>query len=102
MSNRVTIVPTRFENVRDGTVSYGVRVYDDDAMTYDNSWDEIPGEDLEVLARVLEDPDEITAQILSSIPERGCYVGGAWYAWEQIQHLWEDREGEEEDGEISP
>ena len=49
MSNRICIEPTEFKNVRSGTVSYGYRAYDDYGNTYDNNWDAIPDDDLEVL-----------------------------------------------------
>jgi hypothetical protein len=103
MSNRVRIVPTRFEDVRSDDVSFGVRILDDDAMTYDNSWDAIPTDDLEVLARVLRDPDQATADILASIPEheQGCYVDSAWYTWDQIKHLWADQEADSDESDQS-
>jgi hypothetical protein len=101
MSNRVHVVPTRFEDVRSGTTRFGVRVFDDETMAYDDSWDDLPEDDLKVLARVLEDPDEITADLLSFVQsqERGCDVGGTWYPWEEIQHLWSAPDEPDERGE---
>ena len=49
MSNRLVIEPTEFKNISDGVISYGVRVYDDYGQSYDNTWDKIPKDDMEIL-----------------------------------------------------
>lgn len=103
MSNRAWITPTKFEDLRTGDVSYGVRVHDDYAMTFDDSWEAIPEDDLEILARVLKEADEATQAILASVQEnqRGCYLGGSWYTWEEIKSLWE-HDPEEPNEETDP
>ena len=61
MSYLLSIVPTKFEDVRDGTVTYGVRYYDDCTSGYDNFWDDVPGSDRDVLKRCLDnDYGELT------------------------------------------
>jgi hypothetical protein len=92
MSNRAMIVPTKFEDVRTGTVTYGVRVQDDYATTYNNTWEDIPDDDLEVLARLIKTTDEVGDDILASIleQEQGCYVDNVWHEWNEIKHLWAD------------
>jgi hypothetical protein len=82
MSNRVNIEPTEFKDVRTGTVSYGVRVYDDYAMTYDNSWDDIPYSDLGVLKRVLENAGKEETELIDWAIEsgKGIYVSITWFS----------------------
>lgn len=48
MSNRLVIEPTEFINSRTGDKSYGIRVYDDYEQLYDNNWESIPDDDVEV------------------------------------------------------
>jgi hypothetical protein len=88
MSNRASIQPTKFENVRSGHVTLGVRVHDDYGQSYDNTWDSIPDDDLDVLQKVLDSEDEVIKSILT--PDKGIYIGDIWYDWEQIKHLWEE------------
>jgi hypothetical protein len=89
--NQINIEPTRFESVRTGDVTYGVRVYDSYANAYDNLWESIPDDDLEVFALVRDsDNDQIVAMIDFLLEhQNGCYIGGEWYEWEQIKHLFE-------------
>jgi hypothetical protein len=94
MSNRLTIEPTEFKNVRTGLITLGVRMYDDYDGEYVNSWDSIPDTDLEVIAKVFQEwsnneYNEGTAEMLSFIVENenGLYVGDQWYTWEQIKSL---------------
>jgi len=74
------------------SVTYGVRLQDDYATTYDNTWEDIPDDDLELLARVLKTTDEVGDDMLSSLAEQeqGCYVDNVWYTWDEIKHLWTD------------
>jgi hypothetical protein len=53
----LVIEPTKFEDVRTGEVSYGVRVYDEYEALYDNTWDNIPDSDSEVYEKVRENSD---------------------------------------------
>jgi hypothetical protein len=92
MANRGTIQPTKFENVRTGHIDFGVRVYDDEGQTYDNTWDSIPDDDLEVLELVLKSKDDTIVGILGFIQEyeKGIYIGEVWYTWDQIKHLFKE------------
>ncbi|TXI89801.1 MAG: hypothetical protein E6Q36_02735 [Chryseobacterium sp.] len=57
MSNMLSIIPTKFENVRSGATTYGVRVYDSYESAYDNTWDSIPDDDVELYWLVMENSD---------------------------------------------
>jgi len=87
MSNRATIEPTEFVNIRNGERSLGVRVYDNFDQTYDNTWDEIPKDDLDILRKLMESTDEKINVILDSvrINEKGISIGGTWYGWDEIK-----------------
>jgi len=82
--------PTKFENVRTGGVSRGFRAYDDNAAAYCNNWDAIPDDDLDFLAKVIEDADDTVQAMLDYMQEheKGCDIGGEWYEWHQISRLW--------------
>jgi hypothetical protein len=90
--NNVTIQPCKFENVRTGEVTYGIRIYDGNGCSYDNTWDAIPDDDLEVLQLVRENQDGQTEAMLDFLQERqqGCHIGDEWYEWEQIKPCFED------------
>jgi hypothetical protein len=87
MSNHICVEPTKFENVRTGEVSLGVRVYDDEGCFYDNSWDEIPDDDMEVLRLTMERASDDIRTVLCCVSgaERGLFIGGKWYDWEQVK-----------------
>ena len=91
--NRATIQPTKFENVRTGEISYGVRVYDNYGQTYDNCWENIPDDDMEVLQMAMELEDQAIVAILHEVVlGNGVYIGQEWYTWDQIKHLWGDED----------
>lgn len=85
--NRPTIEPTKFVNVRTGAETYGVRVYDYYAQSYDNTWDAIPDDDLGVLRQVIESTDEVIVAIFEFVEtnEGGVFIGSEWYDWEDIE-----------------
>ena len=89
MANNVSIEPCEFHNVRTGEVTYGVRIYDDAGCTYDNCWDSIPDDDLEVLRKVIEGANEFTSGLLDYIreSERWIFIGGERYEFEQIKDI---------------
>lgn len=91
MSNRVNIEPTKFENVRTGEVSLGVRVYDDEGCFYDNSWESIPDDDLEVLRIAYQQASTGVSELLAYVyeSEKGLYIGGTWYEWDEIKSVFE-------------
>lgn len=84
--NKVTIQPCKFENVRTGEVTFGVRIYDELACTYQNTWISIPDDDLEVLQLAIDDEDDTSEVMFDSLQEheQGCYIGSEWYEWNQI------------------
>ena len=92
MSNQVCIEPTKFEDVRDGTVSYGYRAFDDYEKTYCNLWESIPDDDLEFLAKAMEEDDAILASLLSHLQEmeKGFYIGPQYYDWCDVKHLFKE------------
>ena len=94
MSNRATIEPTEFTNIRTGIKSYGVRVYDDYGQSYDNTWDIIPVDDMEILEKVKNSDDTVIVGIIEFLLEmqKGITIGNNWYEWDDIKHLFEDEE----------
>jgi hypothetical protein len=92
MSNRANIEPTEFKNVRTGEKTYGVRVYDDYDQMYDNTWDSIPDNDMDVLREVLKSDARDLQGILEFIMEneKGICIGGNWYDWDEIKDLFEE------------
>jgi hypothetical protein len=91
MSNRAKIQPTKFVSVNDdfdGT-TYGVRVYDDYSQTYDNTWDSIPDNDMDILRKVMKSGDEVIESILESLceNEKGIYIGSNWYDYDEIKDV---------------
>jgi hypothetical protein len=106
MSNRLNIVPCEFHDVRDGEISYGYRIFDDESMSYDNNWDSIPADDMQVLRKVLAEADVATHDMLEFVDnyETGLYIGGCWYEYEEVkavfdEHYDRDPDEDEEDDE---
>ncbi len=87
--NRPTIQPTEFKNYPQGNSTFGVRVYDDEGQAYDNTWDSIPNDDLEIIRRVRQANDETMNGILDYCRENqiGIYVGEKWYPYDEIVDL---------------
>jgi hypothetical protein len=96
MINRANIEPTEFINVRTGSKSYGVRVYDDYDQTYINYWDSIPEDNMEVLEMVLKESNTDIGGIMDFVREneRGIFIGGEWYKWEDIKKVIDKVEAE--------
>ena len=88
MSNRASITTTKFTNIKSGESTLGFRAYDDYEQMYDNTWDEMPDGDMDVLAKVLKESDckEMTG-IIDFIVEnkKGIEINGTWYDWEDIK-----------------
>ena len=92
MSNRLYIEPTIFTNQRTEIVTYGVRVYDDYFSSYDNTWESIPTDDMDVLSQVINENNNVEIGIaLDDIEanKQGLDIGGSWYDWDKIKHLFE-------------
>lgn len=87
MSNRLFIVPTHFTDVPNGDVSFGVRVFDDYDKAYDNTWEQIPEDDMEVLKQTLLIDDEKIRNIIEFHVEhqKGMYIGETWYNYEEYK-----------------
>jgi len=97
MSNQVCIDPTIFENARTGGKSKGVRCYDNYASIYDNTWTDIPDDDLEILRIIIHEtipPDESLCAMLDYIYENqtGVTIGGIDYEWDQIKDVMKEWE----------
>ena len=99
MSNRLTIEPTEFHNIRTGKKTLGVRVYDDYDQQYLDAWDEIPDNDMDVLEKLIKytesygDLGGVKDAMLDHVQEnqKGVYIGGEWYDWDQIKSLFAGR-----------
>lgn len=88
MSNRITIEPTKFIDVRSGHITFGVRVFDDYGQSYDNTWNSIPLDDLDVLKQVMASDDVVIIAMLDHVKENqlGVYID-EYYTWDKIEHL---------------
>jgi hypothetical protein len=87
MSNRLHIIPTKFEDVRTGEVGYGWRAFDDYYNEYSNMWDSIPDDNLEFFDLVLADGcfSENEDALESAISYRGgLYIADIWYTSDHI------------------
>jgi len=91
MSNRISIDPTEFRNVRSGQKTLGVRVYDDYSTAYDNNWDSIPDDDLDVIEKVLECDNKEIQAIMDFVKEekKGIDVDGTYYDWDEIKEVFQ-------------
>ena len=86
--NRIVIEPTIFRDVRTGYESKGFRMYDDYNQAYDNLWESIPDDDMDVLKKICKENEciEIKAMI-DFIKEHHCgiNIGSELYEYEQIK-----------------
>ena len=93
MSSRLNIVSTKFENVKSGSITYGVRVFDDYSNSYDNCWENIPENDFDVLRKLLKEgcSDNI-ADMLEFVKEhkQGVCIDEQWYDWDEIKHIFDE------------
>lgn len=81
MGNWIHIEPTKFINTRTGKEMFGVRIWDDYAQTYDNSWDDIPEDDMELLKRVVAANYTIFTDMCenSAFVGKGLFIGARYY-----------------------
>ena len=91
MSNRVSIIPTEFTSVRSGLKTFGVRVYDDHECAYDNTWDNIPANDLDIIEKVLERDNPFIRDAMDFVRENmsGVDIDGVYYDWDEIKDCWQ-------------
>ena len=87
MSNRIVIEPTKFIGTKSGYESIGIRVYDSETQAYDNSWDEIPDDDMEILKKAMDSQNSSIESIFDFPILDGVELGGNWYSWDDIKHL---------------
>jgi hypothetical protein len=83
----ISIDPTVFKNARTGAETKGVIIYDDYGKAYENTWDEIPADDLVVLAKTAESEDPEVRTMIQFLcdNEEGATIGGKWYDWSKIK-----------------
>lgn len=106
MSNPIRIVTTRFtaySRKRQGTqgtripsdTTYGVRISDDHATGFIDTWDKIPLTDLEVLELIAtsegNNSDEVN-EFMNHIDETesGVTIDEHYYDWDEIKHLFRE------------
>ena len=89
MSNLATIQPTIFQNHGTEDKTFGVRVYDNYGQTYDNTWELIPDDDMEIFALCMQSDDAVIVGIIEFLQEQGqgIMIGQEFYEWDQIKHL---------------
>ena len=84
ISNYIAIETTEFKSTYSDDVSIGVRVFDDYDTDYDNTWEFIPEDDIEILQKCVE--KKVGEDILSHVFENhlGLYINDTYYEWEEI------------------
>jgi len=91
MSSAITIEPTKFTNLRNGSETYGYRAYDEYSKTYGNTMESIPDDDLDFLDAVLENDsdDEFLKEIIDFCCEHemGMKIGKTFYDYDEIEHI---------------
>lgn len=99
MSDRVYVVPTKFVDVRTNEESFGYRIGDCLAQSYDTSWPSIPDDDLEFLELVKEVGDQTTEDLLESCRGKGMFIGNRWYEWSEVEHIMDAEPDYDDDGD---
>jgi ethanolamine utilization protein EutP (predicted NTPase) len=87
MANQIDIVPTEFKDTHDGTVTLGVRVYDNYEQFYINTWKNIPDDDLDLLDKVLMEAGDSDIFCYLQEEEKGVTIRDTYYEWDEIKHL---------------
>lgn len=89
MSNRITVEPTKFVDVRSGQETFGYRIFDDYGCCYDNTLESIPDDDLELLKIVCENETDGVLAMIDFVTENenGIEIGGVFYDHEEIKHI---------------
>lgn len=93
MSNTVRIITTKFVNTKDGTESFGFRIFDDYENLYSNLYDErikdfSPLELLKEASDLCADKD---SEMLVSVAENesGVEIDGEYFEWDEIKSVLE-------------
>jgi len=87
MSNKVAMVGCTFTDV-DREVSYGFRIWDDNAQTYGNMCESLIEDDLDLLRYVVANYGcEVTWGLLDEAAEKGMYINSTFYAAEVMNPI---------------
>lgn len=95
--NQVHIEPTEFTDVRTGNKHLGFRAWDDEAQSYDNSWDSIPADNDTFLKKVFQESvDAVLGSMFDYCRqyERGIFVGDDYLPFDHWTRL--KKEADEE------
>jgi hypothetical protein len=93
MSNTLTLIPTKFQDIRSGDVTYGYRIFDSYDDSYSNTWESIPDDDMEFLKMVLDETVENYSQVVLEMfnflqeNEKGLDIDGTFYDFEDIKEI---------------
>lgn len=84
----ISLVGTVFSD-RNSDDTYGFRMYDEYAKTYDNTFQTPIDDDLELFKEVMKSEDEVVQDMVSHIADykEGIWINGTWYFWEDISKL---------------
>jgi len=97
MCNRVTIEATKFVN-KDGSETYGFRMYDDYAQLYNNCAESniMELEDKDLLKYVLDRSDEVSGEMFSYCmsENKGIYINDEWYDYDELKDIFVSVYGE--------
>lgn len=87
--NRVSLIRTKFTDLRSGDENYGYRIYDDYAQEYSMFPDNTkPKEDDgEFLKDVSNGCPSGVTEMIDWAMEHGMYIDDVWYGAEEIQNL---------------
>jgi hypothetical protein len=92
MSDATSIVRTKFINMADEKESYGYRMYNGNLNTYCNCLEksDLPEDDLELLAKVKNDPIDDTCESMLEVVEsmeEAIWIGNNMYSWDEVKHI---------------
>jgi len=98
MSNPITIEPTEFIDVRSGCKTYVFRIWDDYDSCYDNTFESIPDDDLELLKMIVDNCNQprfsegAMEVMIAFVAEEnlGITIGGTYYEWNKIRGILEE------------
>lgn len=87
MSNRVALQATQFIDLPGRERSLGYRARDDEAQTYDHSFESIQPNPLDFLRQVLETGDADFGDMIDflRVNQTGMSINGDWHNWKQIE-----------------
>jgi hypothetical protein len=95
MSNRISLTATTFIDHPNDDKSFGFRMYDDFGQTYNNCCDSLITDDFDLLQYAYNNQDEVSGVMFEWISENGghgMYINDTWYEWDEIQHIFAEKE----------